>query len=170
MIEIALMLAGAETAISTIKKAIAIGRDAHECLGDFMALFDAADAVNRASANERSRVRAKNEDERSAMSEAMESVIAARKIQQMMTELQEYLVYSGQADVWEDIMRERNAVIARRKAEELAAKRAAEKRRGEISEAIDLTLALVAATAVLVALIWGGMELLDYCKTARCGK
>ena len=69
------------------------------------------------------------------MSEAMESVIAARKIQQMETELKEFLIWSGQADVWEAIIQERNAVVQRRKAAELEAQRKAEqmiKRRKEI--------------------------------------
>ena len=65
----------------------------------------------------------------------MESVIAARKITQMETELKDFLYWSGQADVWDDIIRERNAVIQRRKAAELAAQKAAElkiKKRKEI--------------------------------------
>jgi len=56
----------------------------------------------------------------------MESVIAARKIQQMETELKEFLIWSGQDDVWDAIIQERNAITQRRKAAELAAKKAAE--------------------------------------------
>jgi ferric-dicitrate binding protein FerR (iron transport regulator) len=82
------------------------------------------------------------------MSEALESVIAARKIQQMEAELREFLIWSGQADVWDAIVQERNAIIQRRKAAELAAQREAErivKRRKEIG--------LVAFVVFLGALI-----------------
>jgi len=122
MIEIAAALAAAEAAVGGIKKAIQIGKDANECLQEFMQLFDARDAVQKASMEER----AKHEG-KSAMSEAMESVIAARKITQMEAELKDFLYWSGQADVWDDIIRERNAVIQRRKAAELAAQREAER-------------------------------------------
>lgn len=122
MIEIAAALAAAEAAVGGIKRAIQVGKDANECLQEFMQLFDAKDAVQKASNEER----AKHEG-KSAMSEAMESVIAARKITQMEAELKDFLYWSGQADVWDDIIRERNAVIQRRKAAELAAQREAER-------------------------------------------
>jgi hypothetical protein len=130
MIEIAAALAAAEAAVGGIKRAIKVGKEANECLQEFMQLFDARDAVQKASNEERAKHAGK-----SAMSEAMESVIAARKIQQMETELREFLIWSGQDDVWDAIVQERNAVIARRKAAELAAQRAAElkiKRRKEV--------------------------------------
>lgn len=118
VLEIAATLAAAEAAVAGIKKAIQVGRDAKDCLGDFMKLFDAQDAVQKASTQDRSKL--KPEEQKSAMSEALESVIAAKKIREMTHELQQFLVWSGQADLWEEIQRERNAVIQRRKAEELA--------------------------------------------------
>lgn len=130
MIEVAVALATAEAAVAGIKRAIQVGKDANDCLQEFMRLFDARDAVQKASNEERAKHQGK-----SAMAEAMESVIAARKIQQMETELREFLIWSGQADVWDAIMQERNAVIQRRKAAELAAQKAAElqiKKRKEI--------------------------------------
>lgn len=137
MIEIAVALATAEAAVAGIKKAIQIGKDAKECLGDFMALFDAQDQIQKASTEERAKL--PPEKQKSAMSEALETVIAAKKIREMTEDLKQYLVWSGQADVWDEIQREHNAVIQRRKAEELAAKRKAEqdavarlKRRKEI--------------------------------------
>jgi hypothetical protein len=73
------------------------------------------------------------------MSEALETVIAAKKIREMTDELKQFLVWSGQADVWEEIQREHNAVVQRRKSAEIAAKKKAEeeaaarlKRRKEI--------------------------------------
>ena len=143
MIEIAAALAAAEAAVGGIKRAIQVGKDANECLQEFMQLFDAKDAVQKASNEER----AKHEG-KSAMSEAMESVIAARKITQMEAELKDFLYWSGQADVWDDIIRERNAVIQRRKAAELEAQRAAEqmiRRRKEIG--------LIAVTVLIGGII-----------------
>ena len=130
MVEIAVALAAAEAAVGGIKRAIQVGKDANEGLQEFMQLFDARDAVQKASNEERAKHQGK-----SAMSEALESVIAARKIQQMEAELREFLIWSGQADVWDAIIQERNAIVQRRKAAELAAQREAErivKRRKEI--------------------------------------
>ena len=79
MIEVAVALATAQAAVAGIKQAIKIGHDAKDCLADFMKLFDAQDAVQKASTDER----AKKSEQKSAMSEALESVIAAKQIREM---------------------------------------------------------------------------------------
>ena len=130
MIEVAVALAAAEAAVGGIKKAIQIGKDAKECLGEFMQLFDAQDQIQKASNEERAKVPQKQKDaaeSRSAMSEALESVIAARRVREMTEELRQYLIWSGQGDVWDEIHAEHNAIVQRRKAAELAAKREAER-------------------------------------------
>lgn len=118
MIEIAVALATAEAAVAGIKKAIQIGKDANDCLGEFLQLFDARDQVQKASTEERAKL--KPEQQKNAMSEALESVIAARKIREMEQELRQYLIWSGQGDVWDEIVSEHNAIIQKRKAAALA--------------------------------------------------
>ena len=146
VLEIAATLAAAEAAVAGIKKAIQVGRDAKDCLGDFMKLFDAQDAVQKASTQDRSKL--KPEEQKSAMSEALESVIAAKKIREMTQELQQYLVWSGQADLWEEIQRERNAVIQRRKAEELAEQKRKEEAARKKKEAA--LIAMVVGTGGII--------------------
>ena len=124
MVEIAVALAAAQAAVAGIKQAIQVGRDAKECLGELMQLFDAQDQIQKASTEERAKL--PPEKQKSAMSEALETVIAAKKVREMTVELKQFLVWSGQADVWDEIQREHNAVVQRRKAAELAAKRKAE--------------------------------------------
>ena len=118
MVEIAVALAAAQAAVAGIKQAIQVGRDAKDCLGDFMKLFDAQDQVQKASLEERSKLKPEAQQQ-SAMSEALESVIAAKKIREMTQEVREFLIWSGQADVWDDIQREHNAIVQRRKAAEI---------------------------------------------------
>lgn len=154
IVEIGLLLAGAETAISTIKRAVAVGRDAGELIGEFTKVFDAQDAIIRQSNNERQKIKAASEAERSAMSEALDSVIASRKIQKMMADLQRFIVWELQEpQLWQDIMQERNAIIARRKAAELAAKRAHEKkvkRIKEVSGYVAITIGSLILTGLMI--------------------
>ena len=132
MIEVAVALATAEAAVEGIKKAISIGRQAKDCLGEFMQLFDAQDQIQKASNEERAKkpgsaMQQEAASNRSAMSEALESVIAARRVREMTDELRQYLIWSGQGDVWDEIHAEHNAVVQRRKAAELAAQREKER-------------------------------------------
>lgn len=151
MIEVAVALATAQAAVAGIKAAIQVGKDAKECLGDFMKLFDAQDAVQKASTDERAKIKGEGE-QRSAMSEALESVIAAKQIREMTEELKQHLIWSGQADLWEEIQRERNAIVARRKAAELAAQREAERKAAE-AEKRRKELALLAVVIVIGGII-----------------
>ena len=121
MIEIAVALATAQAAVAGIKQAIQVGKDAKECLGDFMKLFDAQDQVQKASTEERAKLLP--EKQKSAMSEALEAVIAAKQIREMTDDLKQHLIWSGQAELWDEIQREHNAIVQKRKAAELAEKR-----------------------------------------------
>lgn len=150
--EIGLLIATAETAVGTIKKAIAVGKGAHECMTEFMKLFDAADAINKTSNND------KHKAGRSEMAEAMESVIAAKRVKDMMDELQQFLIYSGQADVWNDIIKERNAIRQRKKAEELAELRAKQAKRRAKQQMVEVVVVSL-ASAVLAGLILYGVYL-----------
>ena len=113
MVEIAVALATAQAAVAGIKAAIQVGRDAKDCLGDFMKLFDAQDQIQKASTQERAKLKPGEQQQQSAMSEALESVIAAKKVREMTDELKQYLIWSGQADIWDEIQREHNAVVQR---------------------------------------------------------
>lgn len=124
MVEIAVALAAAQAAVAGIKQALQVGKDAKDCLGEFMSLFDAQDQIQKASTEERAKL--PPEKQKSAMSEALEAVIAAKKVREMTDDLKQYLIWSGQADIWDEIQREHNAIVAKRKADELAAKRKAE--------------------------------------------
>jgi hypothetical protein len=149
MIEIAVALATAQAAVAGIKQAIQVGKDAKDCLGDFMKLFDAQDAVQKASTDER----AKKGEQKSAMSEALESVIAAKQIREMTEDLKQYLIWSGQADLWEEIQRERNAVIARRKAEELAEQRRREEALRKKKERALIAMVIAVGGIILFNLV-----------------
>lgn len=156
IVEVGLLLAGAETAISTIKRAMAVGKDAHSLMKEFTDVFDAQDAIIKQSNAERAKIKAKDEEERSAMSEAMDSVMAARKIQMMMADLQQYITWEMQEpQLWQNIMLERNAVIQRRKAAALAAEKARKARARRLRNIAEYTAVGVGAFILLCLILYG---------------
>ena len=151
MIEVAVALATAQAAVEGIKKAISIGKEAHECIGEFMQLFDTQEQLQKASNEER---KAKSDKpQQSVMSEALETVIAARKVQQMTNELREFLIWSGQGDVWDQIQSEHNAIVQRRKAAELAAQREAERREKQKKEQA-LLMVVIGIGGIILFNLW----------------
>lgn len=124
MIEIGIALSMATSAFNGIKKAIEVGRDAEDMVGVFSKFFDAKDQIIEASeyGNNPSIVK-KLFSGSSVEAQALEITAAKHKTQQLEKELREFLIYSGQAAFYDDMMRERRnirqarAAEARRKAE-----------------------------------------------------
>jgi len=126
MIEIAAAISVASSAFGAIKNAIETGKDIEDMYGTFASFFDAKEQLAEAH------MKASNPSTmgklfsgRSVEAEALEVTAARHKIKQLEKELYEYLLYTGQTQFYEDMMKERR-VIRQRRIE--AAERAARKK------------------------------------------
>jgi uncharacterized membrane protein YvbJ len=88
----------------------------------------------------------------------------AKQLQDAENELKQMLIWSGNADTWEAILRERNKIVHDRKAQENAMDKAKAKRKKEIGQAVEMVVwaALIAALVTLVA--WGTAEYVAFMK------
>jgi len=148
MIEIAAALSMANAAFNTIKGAVEKGREIEDVAGYFGRFFDARDAINEATQESQNQpIVSKMFSGQSVEAQALEVTAARHKINQLESELRDYLLWSGQANFYEDMMRERRAIRQARAAD---AKRKAENRK------LMIDLATV-GTCVLIGsglLIW----------------
>lgn len=135
--------AAAQAAVKGIKAAIALGKDIQGASNDILKFFDAKDTLTIASTNPK-----KAGVKRSDMSRAAELVLQAHQIQKAEADLREYLIYTGNAQLWDQIMVERNRIQAERKSQELREKKAKAKKLEDITNAISMT-----AGAVLLAIL-----------------
>lgn len=127
--------AAAQAAVKGIKAAIALGKDIQSASGDILKFFDAKDTLTVASTNPK-----KAGVKRSDMARAAELVLQAHQIQKAEADLREYLIYTGNAQLWDQMMVERNRIQAERRADEAKAKKAHAKKLEEIKNATLLTL------------------------------
>ena len=63
----------------------------------------------------------------------------AKQLAEAETELKNALIWSGNADVWEGVLLERNNIIQRRKKAEMEEAMAKAKKRQQIMEAVSMT-------------------------------
>ena len=126
MVEVATAISLASSAYAGIKKAIEMGKEAQDVADFFGRWFEAKEQIAEVQqyANNPSMM-AKMFSGKSVEAQALQVTSARYKIQAMEKELREYLIYSGQVDFYEDMMKERRVI---RQARLLAAKRKAEKR------------------------------------------
>jgi len=153
IVETMAIISTAKATIAGVRQAIALGKDASAMIHEF---FDAKDAVMKARANPPKR------PFQSANSEAMQIIQLAEDMQQVEEEIKISFMRRGKTNLWMDFLRERNAIVARNKAEEIEMDKAKAKRKKEIGEVIELVLLIVLAASVVTLVAWGTMQYVDF--------
>jgi hypothetical protein len=153
IVETMAVIATARATIAGVKQAIALGKDASDLIHQF---FDAKDAVMKVKANPPKR------PFQSANSEAMQIIQLAEEMQQVEEQIKISFMRRGKTNLWMDFLRERNNIVARNKADEVAADKANAKRKKEIEEAIEMVLILIAVAGLLALVAWGTVQYVDF--------
>ena len=153
MIDPITLIATARATIAGVKQAIALGKDASEL---FHQLFDVKDAVMKEKAKPSSNPL------KSANSQALQFIQIAEELQQAEEELKMFFMRRGKTNLWMDFLRERNRIVAQNKSDEIEAEKAKSKRKQEISEAIEMVLAIAAGALLITLLAWGTVEYIDF--------
>ena len=122
--------AAAQAAVKGIQAAIKLGKDVQGIAADLGKFFEAKDVVQQAANNPKKF--------KSDTAQALETVMQAKQLAEAETELKNMLIWSGNADVWEGVLLERNNIIQKRKKAEMEAAAAKAKRKKEIMELLNI--------------------------------
>jgi len=115
MIDPITAFATAQAAVAGIQKAIKLGKDVNQLVGEFGRFFDARDVVQKA-ANDAGK------SGKSDTARAMEIVMQANALREAEEALKHQLVYGGYPELWDMMLKERMKIKqAREKAERIAA-------------------------------------------------
>jgi len=127
MMEIAAAISLASTAFNALKKGMETGREIEDMIDYFGKWFEAKEALSEQSINSQNQPLVKKLfSGNSVEAQALQITHAKHKIKQMEKELYEYLLYTGQQEFYNDMMRERRAI---REARFREAQRIAERRK-----------------------------------------
>jgi len=148
MIDPITAFATAQAAIKGVKAAIALGKDIQAVSGDLMKFFEAKDVVQKEAS------KPKSSFAKSDTAQAFEIVMQAKILADAERELNNYMVMSGNADLWQQLMIERNRIIQQRKVEEILAENHAKKRKDDIDELLTWLLAGALMLLLLGFLFW----------------
>lgn len=149
MMEIAAAISLATSTFNALKKGMEAGREIEDMMGYYGKWFEAKEALSEnAIQNKNQPFVKKLFSGNSVEAQALEITQAKYKIKQMEKELYEYLLYSGQQDFYNDMMKERRVI---RQARLQEAQRKAE-RKTFILNMLALTVSMGIATFVIVGL------------------
>ena len=134
MIDPVTAFATAQAAIKGVQAAIKMGKDIHAIGGEMMKFFEAKDIVQREAS------KPKSSFAKSDTAAAFEIVMQAKQLADAERELNNWMVMSGHADLWQQLLVERNNIIQKRKVEDILAEKHAKKRKEEIDELNNIEL------------------------------
>ena len=135
MIDPITAFAAAQAAVKGIQAAIKLGKDVQGIAADLGKFFEAKDIVQQAANNPKKF--------KSDTAQALETVMQAKQLAEAETQLKNTLIWSGNADVWEGVLLERNNIIQKRKKAEMEEALAKTKKRQEIMEAASMVFWIV---------------------------
>ena len=156
-------LAAVSAAVNLVKKAVKTIDDVRS-LGPVLGkYFDAkADAIKVLDEG------AKGGFSGSNMGKAVELELAIESARAFEEQVKG-LFFPNNMDVWEKIVNRRAQMDADDKAQRRRASDSAKQAKKQRKEDIELWTAITLSVVTLVVLLWGGIEILMYCKAVKCG-
>jgi hypothetical protein len=139
----------AQGAVKGIKSALQLGKDISSLYKEFGTFFQSADAVHVASVKMKMDSAGKSDAQIGA--EALQIALASKALRDTEKQLKDMLYWSGNAPVWEEMMRERVRMIKARVAAELAIKQAAIKKKEDIANVVLNVILGLAFSGILSA-------------------
>jgi len=147
--------AAAQAAVKGVQAAIKLGKDIHAITGEAMKFFEAKDVVQKAASQPKSTFA------KSDTAQAFETVMHAKMLNDAERELNNWMVMSGHADTWQQLLIERNNIIQKRKAQEILDEKNAAIKKKEMDEFINWLLGGAIAILVLGLSFWWLTMLLE---------
>ena len=155
MIDPITAFATAQAAVKGVQAAIKLGKDIHAITGEAMKFFEAKDDVQRAASQP------KGTFAKSDTAQAFEIVMQAKMLNDAEKELNNWMVMSGHADLWQQLLIERNNIIQKRKKQEILDEKNAEAKKKELDELINWLLGGAIVILVLGLVFWWLTMLLE---------
>lgn len=147
--------AAAQAAVKGVQAAIKLGKDIHAITGEAMKFFEAKDVVQKAASQP------KGTFAKSDTAQAFETVMHAKMLNDAERELNNWMVMSGHADTWQQLLIERNNIIQKRKAQEILDEKNAAIKKKEMDEFINWLLGGAIVILVLGLSFWWLTMLLE---------
>jgi hypothetical protein len=104
-ITIGIAFTAAQQSVGYIKKAIALGKDVNSLYGQFSKFFENSDKIHSASIDVQNSKKILTDGQIRAMS--VQIAMQSKALREAEKQLKELLIWSGNKDVWDEMMAER---------------------------------------------------------------
>jgi len=157
-ITIGLAFSAAQSAVSHIKQAIALGKDINGLVGQFSKFFESSDAIHRARTKEKIKASRLGKTDAELGKEALEIAMHSDALRQAERELKDMIVWNlGKPDVWENMIKERTRLFKERAEAERAEEKRLLEHKKKIADQIMFAMYFIGFSVFLFAFIMVGI-------------
>ena len=125
-----------------------MGKDIHAIGWEMMKFFEAKDVVQKAASQPKSSFA------KSDTAQAFEIVMQAKMLNDAEKELNNWMVMSGHADLWQQLLVERNNIIQTRKTQEILDEKNAKAKKEEMDDFLTWLIAGALIILLLAMCFW----------------
>ena len=159
-ITIGLAFSAAQSAVSYIKQAVALGKDVNSLAGQFSKFFESSDAIHR----ERSKVKAKasrlGKTDAELGHEALQIAMHSDALRQAERELKDMILWTlGKPEMWEHMIKERTRLFKERAEAEYEEEKRKLAHKKKMADQFIFAMYFIAGSIILFAIAMGGIGL-----------
>ena len=144
-VTIGIAFTAAQQSVGYIKKAIALGKDINSLHGQFARFFQNSDTVHTANIQALTNKNPLTDGQIRALS--IQIAMQSKTLRDAEKQLKELLIYSGNKDVWDEMMAERVRMYKERARLEEEKKRAKAQAKADL---IDTVLIFISFSAIII--------------------
>jgi hypothetical protein len=148
--------AGAQATIAGIKGAIAMGKDINGLIGDFSKFFSMADQVHVAST--RKKIESIKKSDSQIAAEALQIAWASKKLREDERYLKDMLIWSGNDDVYYEMIKERTRMAKERAEAERLEEERKQKEKEKMAEYVMTAMYVVGISVVISTFVMLGVQ------------
>ena len=157
-ITIGLAFSAAQSAVSYIKQAVALGKDVNSLAGQFSKFFESSDAIHR----ERSKVKAKasrlGKTDAELGHEALQIAMHSDALRQAERELKDMILWQlGKPQIWEQMITERTRLFKERAEAEFEEEKRQLAHKKKMADMFIFGMYFLAGCVIFFALALGGI-------------
>ena len=157
-ITIGLAFSAAQSAVSQIKQAIALGKDVNSLVGQFGKFFEASDAIHRARSKVKAKASRLGKTDAELGKEALEIAMHSDALRQAERELKDMILWTlGKPEVWTRMIEERNRLFKERADAEFEEEKRQLAHKKKIADQFIFAMYFIAGSVIVFCITMGGI-------------
>lgn len=157
-ITIGLAFSAAQSAVSHIKQAIALGKDVNSLVGQFSKFFESSDAIHRARTKAQAKASRLGKTDAELGREALEIAMHSDALRQAEKDLKNLIIWNlGKPEVWEQMTKERIRLFKERAIAEAEETNRQIQKKKDAADRMVFAMVFLCSSAVVFCMVFVGI-------------